>query len=139
MTAREGWLVEVIEVVREIGGIEFALNATVVTKQATVRDTIPFRDQVRGHENGFPARGFFVEHLLEPIAPPGVETETGLIEQKNRCIRQEQESEAQPLSHAAGERADPILRLVLQAGLLEDHVAALAIHAPQARVEIEHL
>ena len=40
-----------VEIVRQICWIEFAFDLAVATKQAAVRDVVPFRDQMRGDEH----------------------------------------------------------------------------------------
>ena len=70
-----------------------------------MRDIVPFRDQMRGHENGFAALGFEVKRFLQPFAPAGIEAQARFIEQQDRSIRQKQESETEPLPHPAGKLA----------------------------------
>ena len=94
---------------RQIGGIEFALDPAAMTKQAALGDAVPFRDQVRGHENGFAARGLGLEHFLEAMTPAGIEAQARFIEEQDGRIRQKEERDPEPLPHPAGKRAGALM------------------------------
>ncbi len=59
----------IFEIVWEVGGIEFPLDHSVATEQATIRDVIPFPKQVGCNEDGLPSLRFELKRLLQ-TAPP---------------------------------------------------------------------
>ena len=103
----------------QIQGIEFAFDSAAVTEQAALRDAIPFRDQVRGHEHRFTARRFGVEHFLESLAPAGIKAEPGFVEQKDGRVRQKEKRDSESLAHPTGKRAAALVRRVRQTKELE--------------------
>ena len=86
----------------------------VAAKQAAMRDVVPFRDQMRGDEHGLAALRFEAKRFLQSFSPAGIETQARFVEQKNRCIGQQQEGDAEPLTHAAGKLVGANLRDIAQ-------------------------
>jgi hypothetical protein len=96
---------EIVEITREIGGIEFALDPAIAPQEASMRDAVPFCDQMSGDEHGLSAPRFVVEHELEPTTPRRVERDARFIEEQSRGVRQQKEREPEPLAHSSGERS----------------------------------
>ena len=80
-----------IEIVRQICWIEFAFDFAVATKEATVRNVVPFPDQMRGDEHCLAALRFEAKGFLQPFTPCRIEAQAGLIEQQHGRIRQKQQ------------------------------------------------
>src|SRR5262245_43678761 len=63
-----------VEIVWQIGRMELAFDLPVAAKQAAMRDFVPFRDQMRGHEHALAAPGFEAQRFLKSFAPARIET-----------------------------------------------------------------
>lgn len=60
----------VLQIVRQIRGIEFANDPAFMTKQALMRDVIPLCNQVRRYQHGLPPRSFELQNFLQSLPPP---------------------------------------------------------------------
>ena len=95
-----------VEIVRQICRIEFAFDFSVATKEAAVRNVVPFRDQMRGDEHCLAALRFEAKRLLQSFAPGRIETQARFVEQQDRRVGQKQQGQAEPLTRAAGKLAE---------------------------------
>jgi hypothetical protein len=69
-----------VEILRKICRIEFTLDFPSATKQAAMRDVVPFPDQMRGNKDGLAAFGFKAKRVLQSLSPARIETQARFIE-----------------------------------------------------------
>src|SRR5688572_3714093 len=73
----------IIKVMRERVRVELAFDLAIPAEKTAISDTIPFSNEMRGHENRAAPLRFAVKQLLEARSPARIQTQTGFIEQKN--------------------------------------------------------
>ena len=109
-------LIHFVEIVRQICWVEFTFDYAVAAKEASMSNVVPFRDQMRGDQHRLSALGFEAKCLLQPFSPAGIETKAWFVEQKNRSVRQKQQSDAEPLARPAGKLFRANSRDIAQSG-----------------------
>src|SRR6476469_5411438 len=127
-----------VEIVRQICWIEFAFDFAVATKEATVRNVVPFADQMRGHEHGCAALCFKTKRLLQSFAPGRIKTQARFIEQQHRCVGQKQQCQAKALTCAAGKLMSSNLFEMAQSSEIEYGFVTRGRDTAQPSVETQN-
>ena len=78
--------------------------------------------QVRGHEDRAALGGERLEQVADPEHALRVQAVDRLVQHDGLRVAEQRGGDAQPLAHAEGEAADPLLGHALQAGQLDDLV-----------------
>src|SRR6266508_3747111 len=127
-----------VEIVRQICWIEFAFDFSVATKEAAVRNIVPFPDQMRGDKHCLAALRFKTKRLLQSFAPGRIKTQARFVQQQHGRVRQKQQGEAEPLTRAPGKLASPNLFEIAQSGKIEHGFVTQGRDTAHPRVETQN-